>query len=175
MRPLRVALAVACIAITSAAVAAPETRRAGSSDWREYTHPRLGFSITYPADVFAPDDKNDSEEGLVLVSVDGTAKLLIATFENEERNSLDEYRNLVLNRSYGGAKVDYAPVRRSWFVVSGERDGQTFYERVHFTCGGRKITSWAMLYPTADKSRYDRLVEAIAPTFRPSDGGAAGC
>lgn len=178
MRRSRTAVGLACATLAllaGSALAAPDQRRAGSSEWREYTHPRLGFRIDYPADVFAPDPKVDVEEGLVLVSRDGAAKLLIAAFDNEERVSLDEYRNLVLNRSYPGAKVDYAPVRGNWFVVSGEREGQTFYERVYFSCGGRKITSWALLYPTTEKARYDRFVEAIAPTFRPSTGAAAGC
>jgi hypothetical protein len=38
-------------------------------------------------------------------------------------------------------------VRDTWFVLSGTRDGTIFYERVTFTCGGKLINSWAMLYP----------------------------
>jgi hypothetical protein len=175
MRRSTITAMLVVAAFATAATAAPDARRAGASDWREFTHPRLGFRISYPADVFVPDASIASEEGLVLVSTDGAAKLLIAAFDNEERTPLDEYRSLVLDRSYPGAKVDYAPVRGNWFVVSGEREGQTFYERVYFSCGGRKITSWALLYPTTEKARYDRFVEAIAPTFRPSTGAAAGC
>lgn len=156
-----------------AAVAAPDVRNP-AGDWREYTHPRLGYRITYPADTFVPVESR-AEEGFVLASRDGKAKLLIASFDNDGLSSLAEYRNLVINQSYDGAAIDYAPVRRNWFVVSGERDGQMFYERVDFTCGGRRITSWAMVYPVAERGFYDRLVEAIAPTFRPSDGARAGC
>lgn len=168
----RVLIAIASLAVPlSFATAAPDTSRA---EWREYTHPRLGYRITYPADTFVPQESK-VEEGFVLVSRDGAARMLIGAFDNEDNTSLAAYRNLVINRSYAGAKLDYAPVRRSWFVVSGERDGQMFYERVDFTCGGRKITSWAMLYPSSERRIYDRLVEGVAPTFRPSAGAAAGC
>jgi hypothetical protein len=78
-------------------------------------------------------------------------------------------------RNYADASLDYAPVRKSWFVVSGERDGVMFYERVSFTCDGRLITSWAMLYPVAERQFYDRVVEAVAPTFTPARGRGGSC
>ena len=33
-------------------------------------------------------------------------------------------------------------------MLSGEGNGKTFYEKVMFSCGGRLINSFAMLYPT---------------------------
>ena len=53
----------------------------------------------------------------------------------------------------------------SWFVLSGTRDGTMFYERVTFTCGGRRINSWAMLYPVAERRLYDRIVEQVARSY----------
>lgn len=162
--------------VTVLLTALPQSRAAPlSGDWQVYTHPRLQFRITYPADIFAPDPKANLDNGLALVTSDGTARLLIGAFDNDDATTLAEYRQIVLERSYKNAAVDYAPVRRSWFVVSGERDGWMFYERVHFACSGRRITSWAMTYPAAERRYYDRIVERIAPTFRPSEGAAAGC
>jgi hypothetical protein len=37
-----------------------------------------------------------------------------------------------------------------------------FYERVTFTCAGRIINSWAMVYPVAERRRYDPIVEQVA-------------
>lgn len=170
MRKLIATLATVLFAAAGASDAAPL-----AGDWQEYTHPRLQFRIMYPAGLFAPDSKADNADGLALVSADGSARLLIGAFDNEEATTLAEYRRIVLERSYKGAKVDYAPVRRNWFVVSGERDGWMFYERVQFACEGRRITSWAMVYPVAERQFYDRIVERVAPTFRPSAGPAAGC
>ena len=82
------------------------------------------------------------------------------------------YRAFVLQQSYPGADIDYAPVRDTWFVLSGTRDGMMFYERVTFTCGGRLINSWAMLYPAAERQLYDRIVEHVARSYR---AGTASC
>jgi hypothetical protein len=62
---------------------------------------------------------------------------------------LPDYREHVLETIYAGASIDYAPVRRSWFVLLGTRDDTVFHERVSFACDGRRITSLAMLYPYA--------------------------
>ncbi len=168
-------IAILVSLITSLAVALPSAAAPRSAEWQDYTHPRLQFSISYPSDVFVPDPRANLDNGLALLSADGTARLLIGAFDNEHETSLEEYRTLVLDRSYKDAKLDYTPVRKSWFVLSGERDGWMFYERVSFSCEGRRITSWAMVYPVAERRYYDRLVERIAPTFRPSEGAAAGC
>jgi hypothetical protein len=96
--------------------------------------------------------------------------LLAGALPNADGASLRDYRALVLQQSYPGAALDYAPVGATWFVLSGTRDGMMFYERVTFTCGGRLINSWAMLYPAADRRLYDRIVEQVARSYRPGDG-----
>jgi len=50
-----------------------------------------------------------------------------------------------------------------------------FYQRVSFTCGGRLINSWAMLYPAAERKMYDRVVEAVARSFMPGAGKTGTC
>ncbi len=81
---------------------------------------------------------------------------------------MPDYREHVLETIYAGASIDYAPVRRSWFVLSGTRDDTVFYERVSFTCDGRRITSLAMLYPYAQCHYYNSILEKIARTFAPA-------
>jgi hypothetical protein len=36
-----------------------------------------------------------------------------------------------------------------------------FYERVSFVCGGDAILSWQVTYRTADRKRFDPIVEEI--------------
>ena len=104
------------------------------------------------------------------VSRDGSARLLAGALPNDDGLNLRDYRELVLQQSYPGAAIDYAPVRDNWFVLSGMRDGMMFYERVTFTCGGRRINSWALLYPDAERRRYDRVVEQVARSYRAGEG-----
>jgi hypothetical protein len=37
------------------------------------------------------------------------------------------------------------------------------------------INSWAMLYPVAERKRYDRVVEAVARTYVPGAGRGGRC
>ncbi len=46
------------------------------------------------------------------------------------------------------------------------------YEKVMFSCAGKVINSFAVVYPIAERSFYDPIVETIEDSFRPS---AAGC
>lgn len=155
--------------VPTAANAAPiETDLPPADDWQTISDDVLGFKIEYPGNVFRRVARDGDEHGHVLVSRDGAARLLIAAFDNDSDASLRAYRSHVLASSYAGSDIDYAPVRRSWFVLSGTRDGTEFYERVSFTCSNNRITSWAMLYPYAQRNYYNRVLEQIARTFRPS-------
>ncbi|KAB2918441.1 MAG: hypothetical protein F9K29_07665 [Hyphomicrobiaceae bacterium] len=141
----------------------------GSAEIATYRNQLYGFTLSYPTAFFTPQEPL-TEEGRVWVSPDGNARLLAGGLPNADGLGLREYRDLVMRESYPGASVDYAPVRDTWFVLSGTRDGMIFYERVTFTCGGRLINSWALLYPEAERRVYDRIVEAVSRSYRP--GGA---
>lgn len=164
------ALMVAASSFTLAAQAGPRL-----NDWATLKNERHGFAIAYPVEVFEQKSAPNSDDGRVLHSKDGKAKLLVGAFGNDQNNSLEEYRQFLLNEQYAGADVDYAPVRQRWFVLSGTQNGQIFYQRVSFTCGGRLINSWAMLYPAAERKLYDRVVEAVARTYTPGAGRTGAC
>ena len=167
--------ALACGVFVAFALTAQAAERVRLGDWSKIESERYGFLIAYPGNVFAPRDGAPAEDGQVLVSRDGGARLLVAAFENDAGASLMEYRQQILSENYDGADIDYAPVRKGWFVVSGTRGSMHFYERVSFTCGGRLINSWALLYPVAERPFYDRVVEAIARTYSPGAGHDGSC
>lgn len=167
--------AVLLSAWLAAGSAAAQSRKRGPSDWGTISDNRYGFQIAYPAAILFPVETPSGGEGRVLQSADGKVKLLIATFRNEQKLGLDAYRQFLLDGNYAGTRIDYQPVRNRWFVLSGERGGFTFYERVTFSCGGDLINSWAMIYPTAEKRRYDPILETIAKTYSPGAGRDGNC
>ena len=140
-----------------------------------YQNAKHGFSIAFPEGVFKAEADQANEDGQMFVSADGKARLLVGAFVNEDQRSLKDYRQFVLEQSYSGAAIDYAPVKDRWFVLSGQREGNMFYERVSFTCGGKLINSWAMVYPVAERARYDRVVEAVARGYTPGAGRTGKC
>jgi hypothetical protein len=141
----------------------------GQDETATYRNPRFGFTLTYPTAQFKPQEPL-AEDGRVWVSHDGNARLLAGALPNADNMGLKEYREFLLKESYAGAAIDYAPVRDTWFVLSGTRDGLIFYERVTFTCGGRLINSWAILYPEGERQLYDPIVERVARSYRAGTG-----
>jgi hypothetical protein len=140
-----------------------------------YKNDRHGFTLTYPTArliAFPPA----TPDGLQFVSRDGKARVLVGTLANFDGKSLKDYRTYLLNESYPGANVTYAPVRDTWFVLSGlERDGTTaFYQRVNFVCGGRNINSWTVIFPNAEKKEvYSPLIEQVHRDYRLGSGNCA--
>lgn len=164
--------ALACAILLSGGPAAGTDWR---RDWATLRNERHGFLIAYPSEVFAQRSAPTTDEGRILDSQDGHAQLLVGAFANEDNLSLGEYRDYLINEQYRGAKIEYAPVRDNWFVLSGTIGDREFYERVSFTCGGRLINSWAMIYPRAQNRFYDRVVEAVARTYTPGAGRSGNC
>lgn len=166
-------LGLAGVALTLAT--GSQAARVKLAQWETIQSERYGFMIAYPGSVFMPSQSVSAEDGHVLVSRDGAARLLIGAFDNEAAATLAEYRDQILSENYSGADLDYAPVKKRYFVVSGTRGTMHFYERVSFTCNGRYINSWALLYPVSERHIYDRIVEAIAPTYSPGAGRTGQC
>lgn len=159
-------------AVLAAGVAAAADWR---QDWATLHNERHGFHIAYPIEVFAQTGEPRTDEGRVLTSRDGKAQLLVGAFDNDDATTLEDYRAYLMQENYAGARIDYAPVRGRWFVLSGTLGDREFYERVSFTCGGKLINSWAMIYPKAERSFYNTVVEAVARTYSPGAGRNGQC
>ena len=166
MRCVRSLLVAALLAgIAGVTAVRPLAQALAQEETATYLNKRYGFTLSYPTAHFRPQEPL-SEDGRVWVSRDGNARLLAGALPNADGMTLEEYRKIVIERSYPGASIDYAPMRDTWFVLSGTRDGTMFYERVTFTCDGRVINSWAMLYPQGERKVYDRIVERVARSYR---------
>ena len=135
--------------------------------WVRHVNDRYGFSFRYPADVFAPERKSESGDGEVFVGAGGEARLLVGAFENSDGHTVASYMSFIRRESYANYPVSYSPRGQTWFVLSGESSERVFYEKVMFSCGGRIINSFALMYPVATKRLFDPIVEGIENTFRP--------
>ena len=142
---------------------------AAVGDWTEYRNERFGFSLGYPGSVFAVERKTDAGDGQVFVASDGDARLLVGALVNDSAYTPATYQEYVARHSYGEYKIGYRRLGRSWFVLSGEGNGRIFYEKVMFSCGGRLINSFAMIYPAAQRQIFDPIVERVEDTFRPGN------
>ena len=136
-------------------------------DWVPYVNERFGFSLRYPANLFEPERRSEAGDGEVFAGIRGQGRLLVGALQNSDGYTVGSYMSMLRQQSYAGYNVDYAPRGATWFVLSGENDRDVFYEKVIFSCSGRIINSFALIYSIESKREFDPIVEGIEKTFRP--------
>ena len=153
------------------ALAAPASQR-----WITFTNEAANLVFDYPAGIFTeeqgdPTDalklRTSDRAGRVFTTADGSAVLQFGTFPNLEDASIDTLRKLAIAASYSDAKIEYNRTTDNWYVVSGLRGTETFYERVQFSCKGKRVDIFALTYPVAQSALYDDIVDEIARRVRP--------
>ncbi len=143
----------------------------GRLEWTEYRNERYGLTMRYPSAVFQSQRGSVSGDGDLFETQDGRARLLVGSLPNPDGFTPRSYQAFIARESYPGLKVDYAPIRETWTVLSGTVSDTMIYEKAMFTCGGKRISTFAMTYPVDERSFYDRIVEVVEHTFRPSPIG----
>lgn len=159
-RTLLILIALGSSSLTGIAQAQP------AGDWVEHRNEKYGFRLEYPADVFKLERTTQAGDGHGFVSADGKARLLVGALQNDEGSTPAAYQDYIARNSYGSFKVTYRPLGETWFVLSGEGDGKIFYEKVIFSCSGKLINSFAMVYPIDSRSVFDPLLERMEDSFR---------
>lgn len=143
---------------------------AHSEEWVESSDQGFGFTYLVPADTFVPAAGEDKPSMYGFKSRDGDAKLMFSAWNNKEGRSPDGFKRWLLANTEGYDELTYRPRGRSWFVLSGYRNDNIYYEKVMFSCGGDVVNVFAMSYPERQRHRYDQMVERIEDHFRPGKG-----
>jgi hypothetical protein len=149
------------------AIALAGASSASAQDWRTYSNARYGFSLQYPGDIFAVERTAEAGDGQLFVAKNGGARLLGGTLTNDTGFTPRSYQTYVAKNSYAGYRISYRRLGGNWFVLSGEGDGKIFYEKAMFSCAGRLINSFAIIYPSHQRGVFDRIVERVEDSFRP--------
>jgi hypothetical protein len=139
-----------------------------AQDWQQYRNERYGFTLVYPADLLGTERAAEAGDGQVFASPNDEARLLVGALPNESGFTPTTYQQYIERHSYPDYQIDYRRTGSSWFALSGEGGGRIFYEKVMFTCGGRLINSFAMVYPSAQRHIFDPVVERIEDSFKPA-------
>jgi hypothetical protein len=150
--------------------AAPDEQR-----WTTYASETASLKFDYPSGVFSnrggdPTDalkaRTSDRAGRTFSTADGRARLQIGTFPNLDKTSVDRLRQRAIAASYQKTRLEYNRSADNWYVLSGTRGPETYYERSHFSCNGRRIDVWTVTYPTAEARVFDRIVDEMARRFR---------
>lgn len=116
-------------------------------------------------------EKSDSDgSSLTLLSKEGESKIVVFGALNDDRISPREYRKTLLEEFGGYDKLDYQPVGKTWFVLSGFRGDTVYYQKVMFSCGNRVVNVFSINFPIDEKAYYEPLVEIMEDNFRTGRG-----
>ena len=100
-------------------------------------------------------------------NVHGT--ILFGTVSAPERNRGRAETSQRMFRAFhaeGYEDITYQPRGRSWFVLSGHRGDQIYYEKAIFSRSGRVVNVLAIAYPEAERQRFDPVIERMEDSFK---------
>lgn len=144
------------------------TVAAGAGGWSTESDPKFGFVFAYPQDLFASVDVDSDRPAFhYFASESDEAKFLVGAWDNRSGQTPKEFKRWMLANADGYEDITYQPHGRSWFVVSGYRGNQIYYEKLMFSCGGSIANVLAISYPAARRDPFDRVVERMEDRFRP--------
>jgi hypothetical protein len=123
---------------------------------------------TFPESLFSSAE-GDGKPGFHYFAANPVdAKFLVGAWDNRDDETPEHFKRWMITNAGGYEEVTYQPRGRSWFVLSGYRGEQIYYEKVMFSCGGRIVNILAIAYPTAERALFDPIVERMEDTFKPS-------
>ena len=140
---------------------------AHAGQWRSARESDLGFVFAYPPDLFQELPGDGKPFFHYFASTSSDAKFLVGGWNNQAHQSPQHFKQWLIANAGGYDEVTYRPRGRSWFVLSGYRGDQIYYEKVMFSCGGQIVNVFAISYPVAERDIFDPVVERMEDSFRP--------
>jgi hypothetical protein len=163
MTKLRVSICVFLAAAFSAVAAS-----AATTPWSHEHDGDLGFRFSYPRALFSQIEGDGKPAFHYFMSPNSEAKFMVGAWNNREGRTPDQFKRWLMTNIGGYDEVTYRPRGRSWFVLSGYRGDEIYYEKVMFSCGGQVVNVMALAYPSGERDLYDPVVERMEDSFKPA-------
>src|SRR6476620_629874 len=138
-----------------------------AAQWTSQRDAGLGFAYSYPPALFQEIEGDGKPSLHYLETPNSDAKYLVCGWNNRASRSPESFKPWLIANAGGYDEVTYHPRGRSWFVLSGYRGDQIYYEKVMFSCGADIVNVIAITYPVAERKLYDPIVERMEDHFRP--------
>lgn len=140
---------------------------AAQEKWATYMNPRFGTTLDYPANIFTVrDPPPENGDGQSFWSSDGHARLLIYGAYNAEGDTPQRY----LER-HADEGVSYRRATAHYYVASGTRKDQLFYERCNFHEGKNDIIDcFTVTYPAGEKVAWDPIITRLSKSLHAGRG-----
>ncbi len=139
---------------------------AKADGWLTYQNDRYGTTIDYP-DLFKMQPPPGSDDGRAFKSADGADFTVSASYFALDL-TVAEYRDYIVKNLDPGSTVTYETRGKNWFVISGTKAGNIFYEKHSLSHGMNE--DFVMSYPASHKETYDPIVARMAKSLRSGKG-----
>jgi hypothetical protein len=137
-----------------------------------YYNGRFGFSLKYPINLLTKKEYPTNGDGVWLSNENGTVEVTpSAAFAWNISNAKQMYREALNWKEENRAmEVTYKRQKNNWYVLSGydHSKNKIFYEKYYLNNGVR--SGFSILFPIAEKKKYEKIVDIIAKSFKPSFG-----
>jgi hypothetical protein len=133
--------------------------------WSTYQDDNYGFSYSYPVELFTQVE-GERPSFRYFRSPESEAKFMVGAWDSERGETPSHFKQWMLTNADGYEDITYQPRGRTWFVLSGHRGDQIYYEKVIFTCGGRVVNVLAISYPETQRGMFDQVVERMEDSFK---------
>jgi hypothetical protein len=143
-----------------------------------YTNVRYAYAVSYSPAIFTAEPESDSGDGKKLLAKDGQATISLyghAALNTEGAGEVLSFSQLYSNslrQASRDAKISYKKEGKGWFVISGTKGKQIFYQKSLYDAGIEKVF-WAE-YAQSAKTKYDPIIASSAGSFRNVLGGWVG-
>ena len=138
-----------------------------AAQWAPRRDAGLGFVYSYPPELFEEIESDGKPSFHYFATPNSDAKFLVGGWNNRASRSPESFKQWLIANAGGYDEVTYHPRGRSWFVLSGYRGDQIYYEKVMFSCRGDVVNVMAITYPVDHRKLYDPVVERMEDRFRP--------
>lgn len=161
-------LLLAAFAVAVVLCAEPSMGQSGPEHWSTYSNDRYGTTIDYP-DRFVAQPPPDADDGLKFKSNDG-AEFSIFAFYNTLDFDVPGFEVFTVEHLDAGSVITYRASGSTWFVLSGTRGNDIFYERQMLSYRKEMAEGFVIVYPAKLKAIYAPIVARMAKSFRSGKG-----
>jgi hypothetical protein len=132
------------------------------SGWQLYSNGLYGTEFEFPADVFTVAPAPASSDGRQFTSRDATLEIFAT--RDTKGETAKTLRRRLLQDELGYDNVTYAASGENWFVLSGFRGDNIFYEKYLLKAG--VIHAFGVEFSASAKPFYAPIIERIEDSFR---------
>lgn len=134
---------------------------------KKYQNVRFSYEVSYPEGLLIPQGEADNSDGQRFLSMEHDVEMAVWGSNNVFEETLEsEFLKESENdtKKHPELQITYKHCSDNWFVVSGIKGDQVFYQKTIFM--NNTFLSCHITYPLAKKQKWDTVTASISKSFK---------